>query len=59
MSDRPGAIEPEGGWRQHMHFDVESRRNKARKIITLIDGQRPLVGCTVLEIGTGDGSHLS
>jgi ubiquinone/menaquinone biosynthesis C-methylase UbiE len=38
-----------------MHFDVESRRNKARKIITLIDGERALLGCRVLEIGTGTG----
>ena len=38
-----------------MHFDVESRRNKARKIITLIDRERALLGCTVLEIGTGAG----
>ena len=55
MSDRPGAIEPEGGWRQHMHFDVESRRNKARKIITLIERRRLLVDGVVLEIGTGTG----
>jgi ubiquinone/menaquinone biosynthesis C-methylase UbiE len=50
-----GDLEPEGGWRQHMHFDVESRRNKARKIITLIDGARALAGASVLEIGTGTG----
>jgi 2-polyprenyl-3-methyl-5-hydroxy-6-metoxy-1,4-benzoquinol methylase len=48
-------LEPDGGWRQHMHFDVQSRRNKARKIITLIDGERPLAGSTILEIGTGTG----
>lgn len=47
--------EPEGGWRQHMHFDVESRRNKARKIISLIQRQRPVDGAKVLEIGTGTG----
>jgi SAM-dependent methyltransferase len=55
MSGRPGASEPAGGWRQHMHFDVESRRSKARKIITLINARRRLAGCAVLEIGTGTG----
>jgi ubiquinone/menaquinone biosynthesis C-methylase UbiE len=36
-----------------MRFDVQSRRNKAQKIITLIDGERSLSGSPVLEIGTG------
>jgi SAM-dependent methyltransferase len=48
--------EPEGGWRDHMHFDAESRRGKARKIVTLIETQRRLDAATVLEIGTGTGA---
>lgn len=47
--------EPEGGWRQHMPFDVEHRRRKAGKIIRLVDRHRPLAGARVLEIGTGTG----
>jgi SAM-dependent methyltransferase len=54
-SKHAGVAEPEGGWRTHMHFDVESRRNKARKIIALIEQAKPLTGCRALEIGTGTG----
>jgi ubiquinone/menaquinone biosynthesis C-methylase UbiE len=53
-ANAPGR-EPAGGWREHMHFDAEGRRRKARKIITLIDREHPLAGATVLEIGTGTG----
>lgn len=38
-----------------MHFDAESRRAKARKVVALIERQRPIAGATVLEIGTGTG----
>lgn len=38
-----------------MHFDVEARRRKARKIVRLVERQRPLEGLRVLEIGTGTG----
>lgn len=47
--------EPEGGWREHMHFDAEARRRKARKIIALLGRYRPIEGARVLEIGTGIG----
>jgi SAM-dependent methyltransferase len=47
--------EPEGGWRQHMPFDAAERRTKARKIIALLQAERPLTGAAVLEIGTGTG----
>jgi SAM-dependent methyltransferase len=47
--------EPEGGWRQHMPFDAEERRGKARKIISLLQDERPLTGASMLEIGTGTG----
>ena len=55
-SSRPEApIEAPGGWREHSQPNVTLRRNKARKIITLIETRRPIAGARVLEIGTGSG----
>jgi SAM-dependent methyltransferase len=39
----------------HALLDVESRTRKARKIIDLLERERPLGGATVLDIGTGNG----
>jgi ubiquinone/menaquinone biosynthesis C-methylase UbiE len=50
----PG-LEPEGGWREHMHFDAESRRSKAHKIVATIAQEHAVGGARILEIGTGTG----
>jgi len=47
--------EPSGGWRDHSRPDVDLRRKKAGKIISLIGRRKPLAGARVLEIGTGAG----
>lgn len=47
--------EPDGGWRDHSHPDVELRRKKAGKIISLIERRKPLKAASILEIGTGAG----
>jgi SAM-dependent methyltransferase len=47
--------EPAGGWRTHMHYDAESKRAKAAKIIELIRPHRSLESARVLEVGTGIG----
>lgn len=49
------AAEPEGGWRQHMPLDVEHRRSKAQKIISILRAEQELRSARVLEIGTGTG----
>ncbi len=51
----PVTSEPAGGWRDHSRPDVELRRRKAGKIISLVQRRRPLAGARVLEIGTGAG----
>ena len=45
----------EGGWTPKQSLDRESRSAKAAKIAALVEQRRPLVGATVLEIGTGGG----
>ncbi len=39
----------------HALLDIESRRRKARKIIRLMERERPVAGARVLDIGTGNG----
>jgi SAM-dependent methyltransferase len=39
----------------HALLDVASRRRKARKLIGLLERERPLQGARVLDIGTGNG----
>jgi ubiquinone/menaquinone biosynthesis C-methylase UbiE len=55
--DQPvdAAGEPAGGWRAHMHYDPDSKRAKAAKIIELLRRHHALEGARVLEIGTGIG----
>lgn len=48
--------EAPGGWREHSRPNLELRRQKARKIISLVESRRPLEGAAVLEIGTGAGA---
>jgi SAM-dependent methyltransferase len=39
----------------HALLDVDSRRRKARKLIALLERERPLHGARALDIGTGNG----
>jgi SAM-dependent methyltransferase len=39
----------------HALLDIASRERKARKIIRLLERERPLAGARVLDIGTGNG----
>lgn len=50
-----GNVEPEGGWRQHMHLDGAGRQRKAHKLVTLVGSHVPLAGARILDIGTGTG----
>ncbi len=52
--DAAGAEAP-GGWRAHSRPNVELRRQKARKIVAVIERSRPVRGSRILEIGTGSG----
>jgi SAM-dependent methyltransferase len=49
MSESPSERLP------HAVLDVSSRRRKARKIVTLLERERPLRGLRVLDVGTGVG----
>jgi 2-polyprenyl-3-methyl-5-hydroxy-6-metoxy-1,4-benzoquinol methylase len=51
----PAVSEPAGGWRDHSRPDIELRRKKAGKIISLVERRKQLAGARVLEIGTGAG----
>ncbi len=54
-SEPDSTVEGPGGWREHSQPDVELRRQKARKIVAVIEGTRTVAGARVLEIGTGSG----
>lgn len=44
-----------GGWRPSASLDPGSRRRKAAKIVSIVESERSLESCAVLEIGTGGG----
>lgn len=39
----------------HANHDQLARKNKARKIVALLDSRKPLSGARLLEVGTGSG----
>ena len=51
--DAPDA--PRATTSSHASLDVARRREKARKITTLLERRRPLAAARVLDIGTGAG----
>ncbi len=51
----PAPVEAPGGWREHSRPNVELRRQKARKIVAVVEGVRPVAGARMLEVGTGSG----